>query len=122
MAIRAQNATRHGALSTRVVGSLEDEAAFDDLLEELEREFAPMTTTEYSLVQRLAILFWRERRLARAEAQKLMERESEINPGGGRTPFGIDYQLLVGRYQTMLSNQITKTIDQLRFLREEREA
>ena len=122
MAVRAQNATRHGALSTQVVGSREDEAAFEELLEELEREFAPATATEYSLIHRLAILFWRERRLARAEAQTLRDSEEDVNPFNARTPFAIDYQLLVGRYQTMLGNQVTKTLNELRSLKKERES
>tara|TARA_B100001057_G_scaffold247505_2_gene247851 strand:- start:1644 stop:2120 length:477 start_codon:yes stop_codon:yes gene_type:complete len=113
----AQNATRHGALSTRVVGSREEQAAFDDLLDELVREYDPGTATEYSLVHRLAVLFWREKRLAASEAQTLRQTENEINPLGGQTPMDIGYQLLVGRYQTMLGNQVNKTIAQLKSLK-----
>lgn len=110
----AQNATRHGALSRQIVGSREEEAAFNELLTELEREYDPASATEYSLVQRLATLFWRERRLARSEAMTLRETEMEVNPNHGQSPFSVHYQLLVGRYQTMLGNQIKKTIDQIR--------
>ncbi|GAA5055860.1 hypothetical protein GCM10023208_20090 [Erythrobacter westpacificensis] len=99
------------------MGSREEQAAFDDLLDELEREFDPGTATEYSLVHRLAVLFWREKRLAVSEAQTLRETENEINPYGSQTPLNIDYQLLVGRYQTMLGNQVNKTIAQLKALK-----
>ncbi|WP_340588390.1 hypothetical protein [Erythrobacter alti] len=116
----ARNATRHGALSQQIVGELEEMEAYDELLNELENEYVPETATEYSLVQRLATLIWRERRLAKSEAQKLRQYECEIVPGGQRTPFPIEQQLLVGRYQTMLSNQITKTIEQIIVMKDAR--
>lgn len=120
-ASRAQNATRHGALSTQIVSSREDVTQFEALLAELVREFDPETAIEFSLIQRLATLFWRERRLTSFETAVL--KENEIEPTfGPKTKYDINFQLLVGRYQTMLSNQVKKTLEELRRLKMDKES
>jgi hypothetical protein len=122
-AASSQNALKHGVLSEHVVADGEDEEKFLALLEQLVRDCEPVTAMESCLVERVAILLWRERRLARAEKLSL-----ETLPGlitgyledvakRAEDPFGrflgFTDQLLIGRYQTMLTNQIRQTLELL---------
>ena len=63
----SQNARRHGILSTHLV--LEDESRdeFDLLLTTLQEEMEPVGLVEQTLVERVAVTIWRQRRLVRAE-------------------------------------------------------
>lgn len=121
-AISSANATRHGILSSRFVAAHEDGALFAELRTQLMEEFEPATPLELMLVERLAMLFWRERRLASAEAEQVTRQfEAASDPYSGsaaRHPPIID-QYLVGRYQGMLGRQIRDTLKD--HLREERE-
>jgi hypothetical protein len=108
-------------LSNHFVAGHENHELFARLLEDLVAEFQPETAMESLLVERMAMLFWRERRLAIAEAE-----QAELHFGDGIGPFGsgrrnvpIIDQYLVGRYQGMLGRQIKET---LRDLRQERES
>jgi hypothetical protein len=108
-------------LSTQFLASHENRDLFANLLEELVAELQPETARESLLVERLAMLFWRERRLAIAESEQA---DLHFAEGGG--PYGsgqrnvpIIDQFLVGRYQGMLARQIKET---LRDLRDERES
>ncbi len=90
------------------------------------------------LVKRLSLLLWRERRLAHAETRELTVAESddryaiemareEYETGGEEAgkkaelkvlksrglKIPIERQLLVGRYQMMLTNQIRQTLDDI---------
>ena len=76
-AASAQNATRHGVLSQNAVSHYEDREAYDALLEQLIEDHEPEIALECMLVERLVTLFWREKRLAEAEAA-LITRENEI--------------------------------------------
>lgn len=119
----ARNATRHGVLARVVVTDPDERAAFDQLLGQLEYEHCPQTAIEYALVQRLATLLWRERRLVRSEAQLASLSEGElVQAAGGMmpAPMPLDAQLLIGRYQTMLSNQIAGALTQLHSLQDRR--
>lgn len=116
----ARNATRHGVLSQEFIGPNESMDAFNALLNQLVTEYEPQAATEFVLVQRLAMLFWRERRLAKSEAGFIARNALDIEPGLGSPPYPIEHQLLVGRYQTMLGNQISKTIEQLKSFAEAR--
>ncbi|KCZ47306.1 hypothetical protein [Hyphomonas sp. CY54-11-8] len=132
-AASSRNAMRHGILSEVAIADHEDGSLYLALQEQLMAEHEPVTGTEFMLLEQLALLFWRMRRLARAEAfetiavRKNVEFETSLEKKGGfvinRLPkyyraeeniLAIDTQLLVGRYQTMLSNQITQTLAQLR--------
>ena len=134
-AASSRNATRHGILSEVAIADHEDGSLYLALQEQLMAEHEPVTGTEFMLVEQLALLFWRMRRLARAEAFETIaarknyefEQGMEKRAGGGfvinRLPkhyraeeniLAIDTQLLVGRYQTMLSNQVAQTLAQLR--------
>lgn len=120
-AASSRNATRHGVLSNHFVAGHENHDLFARLLDDLIAEFQPETSMESLLVERLAMLFWRERRLAIAESEQVDLHFSEsAGPFGGGGPRNVPIinQYLVGRYQGMLGRQIKDT---LRDLRQERE-
>jgi hypothetical protein len=62
------NALRHGVLSRYTVLPWEDEGEYRTLLNALVAEHAPKGPTEEHLVEELAGIFWRKRRLRMAEA------------------------------------------------------
>jgi hypothetical protein len=131
----SRNATKHGLFANDVVAAGEAPELYDALLEALMDEHQPTTATESLLVERIALAFWREKRLALAE-KKMMESSSRVqkflNPDGklGQQYFPrevlldnamaeagmltIEDQLLIGRYQTMISNQIRQAMSDLR--------
>ncbi|MEQ5789343.1 hypothetical protein J3454_15735 [Erythrobacter sp. NFXS35] len=119
-AISSANATRHAVLSSRFVAAHENRDLFMELRAELIEDFEPMTALELMLVERLAMLFWRERRLASAEAEQVeLFHGTFPDPNGGTArSMPLANQYLVGRYQGMLGRQIRDT---LKDLREERE-
>lgn len=114
-AISSRNAVRHGVLCEHVTVEAENFERFDALLEGLWREINPVGEREALLVERLANLFWRERRLVEAERGALSARhEIAADPfGGGTRHLSLVDQLLIGRYQAMLTNQISSTLTQL---------
>ena len=65
------NATRHGIFSKVVVLKSESRVEFDALLHGLRNDFQPVGKFEELLVEKLAILFWRGRRLLIAEAAEI---------------------------------------------------
>lgn len=100
-------------LSSRFTPLHEDRELFNELREEFLDESEPGSALELMLVEKIAILFWRERRLAITEAEDL-ERQFAAE----RDPFSesdirnspIAQQHLVGRYQGMLGRQIRETL------------
>ena len=68
------NALRHGVLSRYTVLPWEDEAEYRTLLEALVAEHAPEGPTEEHLVEELAGIIWRKRRLRLAEAAVYREK------------------------------------------------
>lgn len=119
----SQNARRHGVLAENVTVASEDYESYRNLLEALWNELAPHGERESLLTERLANLFWRERRLIESE-RGLIDRQQAIaaDPfGGGPRSLSLGQQLLIGRYQTMLTNQIASTAQQLRELQLSRE-
>src|SRR6266850_3480518 len=62
------NALRHGVLSRYTVLPWEDAAEYQDLVAALAAEHAPQGPTEEHLVEEVAGIFWRKRRLRLAEA------------------------------------------------------
>src|SRR6516162_5172169 len=62
------NAVRHGVLSRHTVLPWEDEAEYQALLSALVVEHAPEGPTEEHLVEELAGIIWRKRRVRMAEA------------------------------------------------------
>jgi hypothetical protein len=67
----ALNALKHGVLSRHVVLPHEDRAEFEALLTALQTEHQPRGPTELHLVEELAGILWRKRRVLMAEAAKL---------------------------------------------------
>ena len=68
------NAMRHGLLSRYAVLPWEDRAEYQALLDALVAEHAPQGPTEEHLVEELAGIIWRKRRLQLAEAAIYRER------------------------------------------------
>src|SRR5215472_21843 len=62
------NALRHGVLSVHTVLPWEDKAEYEALLNALVEEYAPHGPTEEHLVEEIAGVIWRKRRLRLAEA------------------------------------------------------
>lgn len=121
-AVSSVNAVRHGVLSNRFVAEHENLSEFSALLDDLIAEFEPETALESLLIERLAILFWRERRLASAEAEQTdLQYLNGVGPYGSEPRFvPIANQYLVGRYQTMLGKQIKETLKDLHDERDRR--
>ena len=67
------NALKHGILSRLAVLAHEDHAEFDDLLAALIEEHRPGGMTERHLIEELATIIWRKRRVLLAEAAKINE-------------------------------------------------
>jgi hypothetical protein len=65
------NAMKHGILSSLVVLAHENHAEFDDLLAALFDEHRPAGMTERHLIEELASIIWRKRRVLLAEGAKI---------------------------------------------------
>jgi hypothetical protein len=140
--VASRNAARHGLFAKDVVAAGEDRKLFDTLLGALIEEHQPGTMTEALIVERIALAFWREKRLARAD--KIMMESSKAAASVKLFDFGIgpsqepretvvgnalaengllaiQDQLLIGRYQTMFSNQVRQALKDLRDERSLRE-
>lgn len=87
------NAVKHGILSTLVVLPHEDEGQFVDLLEALAVEHLPSGPTEMHLVEELAGIMWRKRRVLLAEGAAInrglrsVATDSYSNPAKSAVPF-----------------------------------
>lgn len=74
------NALRHGVLSRHTTLPWEKQSEYETLLERLAEEYQPQGETEYHLVEELAGVMWRKRRLRMAEAahyQKELHRHDD---------------------------------------------
>lgn len=71
----SQNARRHGVLSTHVVLDDESREEFELLLNTLQTEMTPVGLIEQTLVERIAVTIWRQRRLVRAESADMELRQ-----------------------------------------------
>lgn len=67
------NALKHGILSGLVVLAHENHAEFSDLLAALVEEHKPAGITERHLIEELAAIIWRKRRVLLAEGAKINE-------------------------------------------------
>ena len=67
------NAMKHGILSRLAVFAHEDQAEFSDLLAALLDEHQPAGMTERHLIEELATIIWRKRRVLLAEGAKINE-------------------------------------------------
>lgn len=67
------NALKHGVLSRHVVLSHEDREEYDQLFAALVMEHQPAGATEFHLVEELAGILWRKRRVLMTEGAKINE-------------------------------------------------
>ncbi|ANU65226.1 hypothetical protein [Turicimonas muris] len=69
--LRRLNAVKHGILSKEAVLPHESREEFEDLLTQYEADFVPANATERTLVEELASIVWRKKRLLKAENAKI---------------------------------------------------
>jgi hypothetical protein len=72
------NALRHGLTAKNIVIGDEDPKEFEDLRAKLEHDLQPKTALEGELLERLAGLLWRLRRVPAIEAAIVNARQDEI--------------------------------------------
>ena len=70
-AVACQNATRHGLLSAKLFLEDEDPEEFQALFADLAGSLNPVGALELTLVERIAVTIWRQRRLVHAETASL---------------------------------------------------
>ncbi len=70
-ATASANSLRHGILSDRLFLENEDPAEFQQLQIDLQSSLAPVGAIELTLVERIAIAIWRQKRLVAAETASL---------------------------------------------------
>ena len=75
----SMNACKHGLTAQTVVIDAEDPLQFDSLCKGLEQEFEPHSLIERELIERLAGIVWRLRRIPRFEAALIQSRCSEVS-------------------------------------------
>lgn len=67
----SQNAVTHGLFSKQLVLANENPLEYQLLLEQLQQELSPVGILEQSLVERVAISLWKQKRLIKSEAARL---------------------------------------------------
>lgn len=70
-AIVSQNAVRHGFLSRKMFVADENPDEFQLLVDELTSSLQPVGVLEASLIEKIAVIMWRQRRLVRSETAAL---------------------------------------------------
>jgi hypothetical protein len=98
------NALRHGVLSRYTVLPWEDEAEYQSRLGGLVAEDAPVGPTEEHLVEELAGIIWRKRRLRMAEAAVYREKlrhdatayNGPVHVAGAALRIGVDVGIADG--------------------------
>ena len=105
------NAVKHGILSNAVLEDRESKAEYDRLLNGCIDYFQPEGALEEILVEKLATLFWRYRRLLRTETVKIAD-SAEGNGEGEMilTSWNTDEFI---RYEVNLERAIDRTLAQL---------
>jgi hypothetical protein len=107
-AISSQNARKHGIFSSVMKLKSDSRAAYDSLLNGLYEYFDPKGTLEEILVEKLAILTWRYRRLVATETE-------EIEAGDPLAMVSTDSAILgrFPRYETSIDRAFDRTLTQL---------
>ena len=91
------NAMKHGILSKLAVLAHEDHAEFADLLAALIGEHRPAGMTERHLIEELATIIWRKRRVLLAEGAKINEGlKSAVNSPKSIMPSAAPFQRGIG--------------------------
>jgi hypothetical protein len=125
--ISRMNAVKHGALSEATPSPRENISGYNDYLIGLRREYCPQNVRENQLVERVALLLWREVRLAKYEVELIsmghasksfieepVYRVADAKRNAFRNGvLPIEEQLGIARYQTSLSNQLRQAFADL---------
>jgi hypothetical protein len=123
-ALSRRNAYKHGLTAQTIVIGDEDPKAFDRLRAELEEEYNPRPGIERELVERLAVLMWRMRRIPIFEAGliELRRRRDRLSSPEPVIAFQ-NCQGTLGtlfRYEAALMNAFSRTLQQLLVLQDRR--
>src|SRR5262245_4309679 len=122
-ALSRVNAYKHGLTAKTIVIGDEDPKAFDRLRADLENEYNPRPGIERELVERLAVLLWRLRRIPTFEAALIELTRNNIHSSpecaiafqNNRETLGTLF-----RYEAALMNAFNRTLQQLLFLQDRR--
>jgi len=137
-AISSRNALKHGLLADKVIlldESEEERDAFGELLRQFIAEHKAVGPTQRLLVERIAICYWRLRRVLQYEADcihndrvrelngsvrsAIREEDDDTTESYGLLPTGQDFNRLI-RYETMIDRQLNKLMDHLDHLQQTR--
>ena len=136
----SMNACKHGLTAQTVIIGDEDPTQFDCLRKALERDFQPCSIMERELVERLAGIVWRLRRMPKFEAALIearcdqvrcdvysSEARKRLEGAGGATGVALiedsQHQDALGklsRHEAALMNAFTKTLQMLHFIQSQR--
>ena len=108
------NALKHGILSRLAVLAHEDHAEFDDLLAALIDEHRPAGITERHLIEELATIIWRKRRVLLAEGAKINEGlKGTLNSPKSVMPSAAPFQRGLSGADTDLRDLLDSTPEQI---------
>ena len=107
----AQNAITHGLFSKQLILNNENPLEYQSLLGELQRSLQPVGILEQSLVERISVSLWRQKRLVRAESARLnLEQQTQKLVGALNSELNLSFssQAISERDLTEIDvNQIT---------------
>jgi hypothetical protein len=108
------NAMKHGILSKMAVLAHENHAEFDDLLAALIDEHRPAGMTERHLIEELATIIWRKRRVLLAEGAKINEGlNTAVNSPESVMPSAAPFQRGLSGESTNLRELLDSTQDEI---------
>ncbi len=108
------NAMKHGILSKLAVLAHEDHAEFADLLAALIDEHRPTGMTERHLIEELATIIWRKRRVLLAEGAKINEGlKSAVNSAASVIKSAAPFQRGIGGENADLREFMEGTSDEI---------
>ena len=94
-AVVATNAVKHGIFARDLVinagDGREDEMEYHELLDELKKDLAPVGRMEMLLVEKIAVNYWRLRRLVRFETGEIRERLDDFRESALRLHYSSSY-------------------------------
>lgn len=108
------NAMKHGILSRLVVLAHEDHAEFVELLAALIDEHSPAGMTERHLIEELAAIIWRKRRVLQAEGASINKgmKEAAVD-AKGVIPSAVPFELGLSGEHTDLRDLMPMTSDEV---------
>jgi hypothetical protein len=136
----SMNACKHGLTAQTVIIGDEDPDQFDACRKALEEQFQPDSLMARELVERLAGIVWRIRRIPKFEAALIearcdqvrcdaysIEMRRRLEGAGGATGVALiedskhhDALGKLSRHEAALMNQLTKTLQMLHFIQSQR--